>query len=83
MTKSVLYNVMNAITIRGIMFRSIVDNLFWINIQLKQNDIPLGRWTPKTCHSKTDMSNYYSNIDHCGECKYERNHIDKILNEKN
>ena len=44
---------------------------------------PVGRWELKSCNSRVDMSNYYSNIDHCGGCEYEKNHIDKMLREKN
>lgn len=39
---------------------------------------PLGRWSVDKCHTKTDLTNYYNNIDHCGTCLYQRSEAKKI-----
>ena len=71
------------IAMRGQTFQKMMDKLFWLNVQIKPIQKPVGRWELKSCNSRVDMSNYYSNIDHCGGCQYEKNHVDKMLREKN
>ena len=40
---------------------------------------PLGRWSIDKCHTKTDLTNYYNNIDHCGTCLYQRSEAKEII----
>ena len=63
--------------------KKFLNKVFWLNVQIKPIHKPMGRWVPKTCSSEVNMSNYYSNIDHCGGCQYEKFHIEKMLREKN
>ena len=45
----------------------------------KQMEKPLGRWAIDKCEKKIYVTNYYSNIDHCGDCFYNKNEIDTIV----
>ena len=40
---------------------------------------PLGRWSIDKCTSSVSMTNYYSNIDHCGTCDYQKEMIEDII----
>ena len=40
---------------------------------------PLGRWSIDKCHTKTDLTNYYNNIDHCGTCLYQHSEAKEII----
>ena len=39
---------------------------------------PLGRWSIDKCHTKSDLTNYYNNIDHCGTCLYQHSEVKEI-----
>lgn len=40
---------------------------------------PLGRWSIDKNRSGVSVTNYYSNIDHCGSCDYQKEIIDDII----
>ena len=61
------------------MFRNLLTTLGI----MKEIPKPLGRWSIDKCNSSVNMVNYYSNIDHCGTCDYQREMIEKILEQKN
>ena len=52
---------------------TIYNNIF------KQMEKPLGRWAIDKCEKSVYVTNYYSNIDHCGDCFYNKNEIDNIV----
>ena len=67
---------MNTIKNFGIannLYKSFYNNIF------KEIQKPLGRWAIDKCEKKINVTNYYSNIDHCGDCFYNKNEIDKII----
>jgi len=43
---------------------------------------PLGRWSIEKTPESISAVNYYSNIDHCGDCNYDKTHIEHIFKEK-
>ena len=43
---------------------------------------PLGRWKIDKCNTSVYMTNYHSNIDHCGTCSYEKNIIQSMIKDK-
>ena len=43
---------------------------------------PLGRWSVDKSNEKINIVNYYSNIDHCGDCYYDRKHVETIFKKK-
>lgn len=45
----------------------------------KQMEKPLGRWAIDKCEKSVYVTNYYSNIDHCGDCFYNKIEIDTIV----
>ena len=57
---------------------TIVGN-FGIGLTSKRGASPLGRWSVDKCHARSDLNNYYNNIDHCGTCVYEKNKSAKII----
>lgn len=40
---------------------------------------PLGRWSVDKSNENINIVNYYSNIDHCGTCNYEKQVIDHVI----
>ncbi len=40
---------------------------------------PVGRWDIHKRIDSTYLTNYYSNIDHCGGCNYEKNMVKIII----
>ena len=43
---------------------------------------PLGRWSIEKTSQSISAVNYYSNIDHCGDCFYDRKHVESIFKNK-
>ena len=43
---------------------------------------PLGRWSVDKCNTSISMTNYYSNVDHCGTCDYEHLIIERMIRYK-
>ena len=43
---------------------------------------PLGRWGIEKTSQSISAVNYYSNIDHCGDCFYDRKHVETIFKKK-
>ena len=43
---------------------------------------PLGRWGVEKTHESILVGNYYSNIDHCGNCNYDKKHVEHIFKPK-
>ena len=42
---------------------------------------PVGRWNIHKQNDSLYLNNYYSNIDHCGGCNYQKETVQKIIND--
>ena len=48
----------------------------------KEPPKPLGRWAVEKTPESISAVNYYSNIDHCGDCNYDKKHVEHIFKPK-
>lgn len=53
-----------------------------IRNMFKESPKPLGRWAIDKSPKSSYILNYYSNIDHCGDCLYEKKVIEQIVDTK-
>ena len=53
--------------------------LIQLRKMFKESPKPLGRWSIEKTPESISAVNYYSNIDHCGDFNYDKNHIEKIF----
>ena len=60
--------------------RSLKTQLYFLpSFMFKEAPKPLGRWGINKCDLGVSVTNYYSNIDHCGDCRYEKTIIETYL----
>ena len=56
--------------------------LFQLRNMFKKPPKPLGRWGVEKTHESILVGNYYSNIDHCDNCNYDKKHVEHIFKPK-
>ena len=63
--------------------RSLINKLSFLpSFMFKDVPKPLGRWGINKCDIGVSVTNYHSNIDHCGDCYYEKTIIENFMKYK-